>query len=80
MTHPAVAPAAPLPVDELIHKTLVDETQSLLARCTSEQRTFFFKIWPEWPERDPRRGAGNDYQGAYELIRRTIIKNERGRS
>lgn len=60
----------------LINDTLRRETQGLLLeRCTQSQREFFARVCPGhtlYTDRDKLISA-------YELVRRTVIKNEAGR-
>ena len=69
-----------LNADELVRKALMDGTRDLLEECTSEQVEFFHKI----QSRAPWKGFDNCPSGplstAYELARRTVIKNRAGRA
>lgn len=66
----------PETVDDLVRDALVTGTRSLLDECTPPQQKFFTRLYPgnlmDLPEEKLRH--------AYELCRRTVIKNRNGRS
>ena len=69
-----------LNADELVRKALMDGTRDLLEECTSDQVEFFHKIQNSASWKGLDNCPPNQLRGAYELARRTVIKNRAGRA
>ena len=66
----------PKTVDDLVRDALVAGTRGLLDECASPQQKFFALLYPGKLVDLPKEKLRH----AYELCRRTVIKNRNGRS
>lgn len=55
-----------------IKQSLIDEINRLLLVVTEEQRTFFFKIFPQFPI----KCDVDQLKTALDLVHRTVVKNQ----
>lgn len=64
---------------EVVRDALIAETKKLLGECTKPQVEFFHRIQDNAPWKGFDNCKGDDLTNAYELARRTVIKNCAGR-
>lgn len=61
--------------DQLIRAKLIEETNLLLSECTEKQVAFFHRVQNGAPWRGFENCPTDQMKSAYELVRRTVIKN-----
>ena len=62
--------------NQVIVGALTGATMERLKDCTNEQRSFFARLFPEWPDRMTEQSL----RTALDLCNRTVAKNRAGRS
>lgn len=69
--------------DDIMRKALLEECTRLLLMCTDDQQAFFHRMLPQHellPLRYTATTGTSTLPMAYDLIVRTVKKNEEGRS
>jgi hypothetical protein len=69
----------PLSASEVVRSALIAATNEMLGECTVPQVEFFHRIQDHAPWKGFANCKGDDLTNAYELARRTVIKNRAGR-
>ena len=65
--------------EEIVRDALVRATNDLLEVCSDDQVALFHRIQNSAPWKGFENCKGSDLINAYELVRRTVLKNRSGR-